>query len=79
MHFLAALILSHFLPAPAHAAFFYPDALASSLEHILVDTHGAYASGFADASRRARTTSPEHRRSGAKRLRSGSALRFMIS
>jgi hypothetical protein len=43
------LFLSHILAAPAHAAFFYPDALISSLEHILVDTHGAYASGFADA------------------------------
>jgi hypothetical protein len=31
------------------AAFFYPDAVSSEIEHILVDTHGAYASGFADA------------------------------
>ncbi|KAI9640458.1 hypothetical protein NHQ30_011204 [Ciborinia camelliae] len=31
------------------AAFFYPDAQISQLEHILVDTHGAHASGFADA------------------------------
>lgn len=33
----------------ANAAFFYPDAQTSELEHILVDTHGAHASGFADA------------------------------
>lgn len=33
----------------ADATFFYPDAQTSELEHILVDTHGAYASGFADA------------------------------
>jgi hypothetical protein len=32
-----------------HAAFFYPDPQASLLEHILVDTHGAHASGFASA------------------------------
>lgn len=32
-----------------NAAFFYPDPQASILEHILVDTHGAYKSGFADA------------------------------
>lgn len=32
-----------------YAAFFYPDVQSSLLEHILVDTHGAYASGFAFA------------------------------
>ncbi|PQE10601.1 WSC domain-containing protein [Rutstroemia sp. NJR-2017a WRK4] len=35
--------------ALTQAAFFYPDAVSSEIEHILVDTHGAYASGFADA------------------------------
>lgn len=33
----------------ANAAFFYPDVQTSELEHVLVDTHGAHASGFADA------------------------------
>jgi len=33
----------------AQAAFFYPNPQASLLEHILVDTHGAHRSGFADA------------------------------
>jgi hypothetical protein len=32
-----------------NAAFFYPDPQSSFLEHILVDTHGAYWSGFAFA------------------------------
>lgn len=31
------------------AAFFYPAVQRSLLEHILVDTHGAHSSGFADA------------------------------
>jgi hypothetical protein len=33
----------------ASGAFFYPNTQASLLEHILVDTHGAHSSGFADA------------------------------
>jgi hypothetical protein len=33
----------------ARAAFFYPTIQTSLLEHILVDTHGAHSSGFADA------------------------------
>ena len=33
----------------ANAAYFYPNPQASVLEHILVDTHGAFSSGFADA------------------------------
>lgn len=37
------------LVAPSHAAFFYPNPQASLIEHILVDTHGAFNSGFADA------------------------------
>lgn len=32
-----------------YGAFYYPDPQASLLEHILVDTHGAHRSGFADA------------------------------
>lgn len=36
------------LPA-TYAAFFYPNELSSLLEHILVDWHGAYASGFSFA------------------------------
>ncbi|RFU30513.1 hypothetical protein B7463_g5832, partial [Scytalidium lignicola] len=32
-----------------HSAFWYPDPLYSSLETILVQTHGAFASGFANA------------------------------
>ena len=31
------------------ATFYYPDAQISLIEHILVDTHGAHSSGFADA------------------------------
>jgi hypothetical protein len=30
-------------------AFYYPSSQSSLLEHILVDTHGAHRSGFADA------------------------------
>jgi hypothetical protein len=45
MRFQAIILLSRLLATPAHAAFFDPDALTSSLEHILVDTHGAYSSG----------------------------------
>jgi hypothetical protein len=33
----------------ACATFFYPSIQASLLENILVDTHGAHSSGFADA------------------------------
>ncbi|KAE9370808.1 heme peroxidase [Stipitochalara longipes BDJ] len=31
------------------STFFYPNAQSSLIEHILVDTHGAHSSGFADA------------------------------
>lgn len=31
------------------AASYYPNPTSSSLEHLLVDTHGAHRSGFADA------------------------------
>jgi hypothetical protein len=44
-----ALLLLLTVTALTQAAFFYPDAVSSEIEHILVDTHGAYASGFADA------------------------------
>ncbi|PMD54073.1 heme peroxidase [Hyaloscypha bicolor E] len=37
------------LLSSAYGAFFYPNTQASLLEHILVDTHGAHSSGFADA------------------------------
>jgi hypothetical protein len=33
----------------ASGTFFYPNSQASLIEHILVDTHGARSSGFADA------------------------------
>lgn len=33
----------------AYGAFFYPAPQSSLIEHILVDTHGAHKSGFADA------------------------------
>lgn len=46
MHAAATLLT---LSSTAHAAFFYPTVQASLLEHILVDTHGAHSSGFADA------------------------------
>lgn len=42
-------LLSLGLVFSSEATFFYPDAQTSLIEHILVDTHGAYASGFADA------------------------------
>lgn len=42
----AALLV---LSPTVRAAFFYPTVQASLLEHILVDTHGAHSSGFADA------------------------------
>lgn len=45
--YTGAAVLS--LASIAHAAFFYPTVQASLLEHILVDTHGAHSSGFADA------------------------------
>lgn len=45
--YIPATILA--LPFTAQATFFYPTVQASLLEHILVDTHGAHASGFADA------------------------------
>lgn len=45
--YIIATILA--LSFRAHAAFFYPTVQASLLEHILVDTHGAHSSGFADA------------------------------
>ena len=35
--------------SPTYAAFFYPDPQTSLLEHILVDWHGAYSSGFSFA------------------------------
>ncbi len=35
--------------SPSIATFFYPSSQASLIEHILVDAHGAHASGFADA------------------------------
>ncbi|PQE10654.1 WSC domain-containing protein [Rutstroemia sp. NJR-2017a BBW] len=44
-----AYLLLLTVAALTQAAFFYPDAVSSEIEHILVDTHGAYASGFADA------------------------------
>jgi hypothetical protein len=45
----SAVILTSLFHAHIQAAFWYPDAQTSCLEHILVDTHGAYKSGFADA------------------------------
>lgn len=45
--YTAATLLA--ISPTARAAFFYPTAQASLLEHILVDTHGAHSSGFADA------------------------------
>lgn len=42
-----SLVLGSF--PTAYTAFFYPDVQSSLLEHILVDTHGAYWSGFAFA------------------------------
>lgn len=47
-HSFAQFFILVFLSA-SQAAFFYPDAQTSLLEHILVDTHGAHKSGFADA------------------------------
>ena len=46
---LATLSLVFAFPSTIFAAFFYPDVQSSLLEHILVDTHGAYSSGFAFA------------------------------
>lgn len=42
-------LLSFALVSCSAATFFYPNAQASLIEHILVDTHGAHSSGFADA------------------------------
>jgi hypothetical protein len=47
-HRIGLSLLLGFLPS-IYAAFLYPDPTSSLLEHILVDTHGAYASGFAFA------------------------------
>lgn len=49
MHASSAVVLTSLLHRHVQAAFWYPDAQTSSLEHILVDTHGAHKSGFADA------------------------------
>ncbi|KUJ14226.1 heme peroxidase [Mollisia scopiformis] len=45
--FIGAALLA--LSPATRATLFYPTVQASLLEHILVDTHGAHASGFADA------------------------------
>ncbi len=37
------------LASLVNATFYYPNPQASLLEHILVDTHGEYSSGFANA------------------------------
>ena len=42
-----SLVLGSF--SNVYAAFFYPNAQSSLLEHILVDIHGAYSSGYAFA------------------------------
>lgn len=47
-HSLQSSLVIGFIPT-AYGAFCYPDPQASLLEHILVDTHGAHRSGFADA------------------------------
>jgi hypothetical protein len=52
MRFLEALLA---LPATlgllsgVSGTFFYPNPQTSLLEHVLVDTHGAHSSGFANA------------------------------
>lgn len=45
--YIGATLLS--LSPTAQAVLFYPTVQASLLEHILVDTHGAHSSGFADS------------------------------
>lgn len=45
----ATLSLVLAFPSTIFAVFFYPDVQSSLLEHILVDTHGAYSSAFAFA------------------------------
>lgn len=42
-------LVSLALISSSTTTFFYPNAQASLIEHILVDTHGAHSSGFADA------------------------------
>lgn len=44
-----ARLLVVLLSTTSLATFFYPSPQTSLLEHILVDTHGAHSSGFADA------------------------------
>ncbi|KAN0106079.1 peroxidase [Hyaloscypha variabilis] len=46
---LLALLTILGLLSVASSTFFYPNAQTSLVEHILVDTHGAHSSGFADA------------------------------
>jgi hypothetical protein len=46
---LLAQLLSFALISSSTGAFFYPNPQSSFLEHILVDTHGAHSSGFANA------------------------------
>ena len=47
-HFSTAMVALGLVSAVS-GAFFFPNPQASLLEHILVDTHGAHRSGFADA------------------------------
>lgn len=44
-----SISLLSLLPTPSLTTFFYPHPTASLLEHILVDTWGAYASNFSSA------------------------------
>jgi hypothetical protein len=46
---LSRLLLSFTIIPSSIAVFFYPNPQTSLIEHILVDTHGAHSSGFADA------------------------------
>lgn len=46
--FLLSFSIFEFISA-AYGAFFFPNPQSSLIEHILVDTHGAHRSGFADA------------------------------
>ena len=45
----SSFVLFLFLLPSSHSAFHYPTALLSRLEHLLVDTDGAFRSGFKDA------------------------------
>lgn len=47
--FIVILLLLELFASISFAAFHYPDARTSELEHILIDTDGAFRSGFKDA------------------------------